>query len=55
MYIKKWSSYLQNLDLLVHSEHKELLKILTGYTDNENVIHGASKLQLTPDVSKYKF
>ena len=33
--IKKCSFYLQNLGLLVHSDHKPLLKIFTGYTNNE--------------------
>ena len=30
MAIKKCSFYLQNADLLVHSDHKPLLKIFTG-------------------------
>ena len=38
--IKKCSFYLQNSDLLVHSDHKPLLKIFTGNTDNKNVTHG---------------
>ena len=32
---KKCSSYLQNTDLLVCSDNKPLLKILTGHTDND--------------------
>ena len=35
MSIKTCSFSLQNADLLVHSDHKPLLKILTGHTDNE--------------------
>ena len=35
MSIKKCSLYLQNSDLLVHSDHKSLLKIFTGNTNNK--------------------
>ena len=35
MSIKKCSFYLQNADLLMHSDHKPLVKIFTGHTDNE--------------------
>ena len=35
MSIKKCSFYLQNLDLLVHSDHKPLLKVFIGNTNNE--------------------
>ena len=35
MSIKKCSSYFQNSDLLVCSDHKPLLKIFTGNTNNE--------------------
>ena len=35
MSIKKCSFYLPNSDLLVHSDHKPLLKIFTGNTNNE--------------------
>ena len=34
MAIKKCSFYLQNATLLVHSDHRPLLKMFTGYTDN---------------------
>ena len=33
--IKKYSFYIQNADLLVCSDHKPLLKNLTGHTDND--------------------
>ena len=33
--IKKCSYYLQNTNLLVHLDHKPLLKIFTRHTDNE--------------------
>ena len=35
MPIKMFSSYFKNSDLLVHSDHKPLLKIFTGNTNNE--------------------
>ena len=35
MSIKKCSFYLQNINLLVHSDHKPLLKIFTGHTEND--------------------
>ena len=35
MSIKKCSFYLQNSDLLVHLDHKPLIKLFTGYTDDE--------------------
>ena len=35
MSIKKCSFYLQNSDLLEHSDHKPLLKLFTGNTNNE--------------------
>ena len=35
MSIKKCSFYLQNANLLVCSDHKPLLKIFTGHTDND--------------------
>ena len=35
MSIKKSSLYLQNADLLIWSDHKLLLKIFTGHTDND--------------------
>ena len=35
MSIKKCSFYLQNVDPLVQSDHKLLLKIFTGHTDND--------------------
>ena len=35
MSIKKCSFYLQNVDLLVSSDHKPLLKIFTGHADND--------------------
>ena len=35
MSIKKISFYLQNANLLVHSDQKPLLKIFTGHTNND--------------------
>ena len=35
MSIKKCAFYLQNTNLLVHSDHKPLLNIFTGHTNNE--------------------
>ena len=35
MSIKKYSFYLQNSDLLIHSDHKPLLKLFTGNSDNQ--------------------
>ena len=35
MSIKKCSFYIQNADLLVHLDHRPLLKIFTGNTNNE--------------------
>ena len=32
---QKCSFYLQNADLLVHSDHKPLVKIFTGHMDKE--------------------
>ena len=35
LYQVKYSFYLQNTNLLVHSDHKPLLKIFRGHTDND--------------------
>ena len=53
MAIKKCSFYLQNSDLLVHSDFKLLLNFLQEILIMKNVTHGASKPQLSSDVLKY--
>ena len=46
MSIKKCSFYLQNADLLVSLDHKPLLKMFTGDTDNEKC--NTCSLEATP-------
>ena len=55
MSIKKFSFYLWNSDLLVHSDHKPLQKIFTGSTDNKNYNTWCSEATTIPRHVKLHF
>ena len=50
---KKCSFYLQNANLLLCSDHKPLLKIFTGPTDNEKCNTWGLEATAIPDMLKY--